>query len=550
MTSRAAAVADLTGGAAIVKWLERRQVTQVFQVPGESFLPILDGLRTSAEVHTVTNRHEAASAFAAEAYGKVTGRPAVCIVTRGPGAANLSIGLQTAAYDATPLLALIGLTPRSEEGGHAFQEIDLTSTFGSTVKRVLVASTRDVLVATLEQAYLLATTGRPGPVVVGLPTNILYERREECLTLHGATDGSGGEPDITEALAALESAVAPVVLAGTSPVRGQAARSICHLAKVAGIPLVGAWRSYSAVDNDSAEYIGALGLGAPRSVSDTVGSSDCILAFGFAIDQITARSAGFPRPGATVFQFAPGFDDGLVRHVHPSRAVQYVMDPGVAAEALAASLSGRGTSRLAERPARTGERRDHGTELERESSPVQTAVLMTKLNAVLPQDAIVVSDAGNFAQWLLRHVTFGADRVYLGPRNGAMGYAIPGAVGASLAAPGRPCWALCGDGGGLMTFHDLATAAQLRRKVRVVVIDNHAYGTIRARQEQEQPGSLFGTSLGPVDFAAVAAGFGIPSWTVVADGELLPALRAMSAVDGPGLVHVRVPERPLAAPAG
>jgi acetolactate synthase-1/2/3 large subunit len=535
----------LTGGAAVVRWLEARGIDHVFQVPGESFLPILEGLRTSSVIRTVTHRHESGASFAAESYGKMTGRPAVCLATRAPGVANLSIGLQTAAYDATPVIALVGTTPRAEEGSGAFQEINLSSVFGSLLKQVYVVSSRATLVSTLEQAYTVATTGRPGPVLVGLPSDILAAVEAGRPTAGQTVPQPAGPVDLAPAIAALSSARSPILLAGTSAVRGPGADPLVELAEAAGLGLVGAWRRYSAADNDATNFLGSVGLGARRSVLDALRQADCIVSFGFGMDQITARAAGFPRPDATVVQFAPAAEENLVRHVHPSLVIQIVARPEDAARQLRAAIGE--VDGFPRTFTYESFRQSTAREAPSDTGRVHLPYLMSELDSALPADAVVTSDAGNFAQWLLRHVGFGARRTYLGPRNGAMGYGIPAAIGASLADPHRPCWAVCGDGGALMTFNELATVAGLDRRIRIVVVDNHVYGTIRGKQDEEYPGALFGTSLSAVDFAVLAQGFGIPAWVAKCDSDVHAALTEVCAVDGPAVLHVLTEERPFAA---
>jgi acetolactate synthase-1/2/3 large subunit len=535
------------GGKVVVDWMSSRGLDAFFHVPGESFLPVLDALLDTTSVHVVTVRHEAGAAFAAEAYGKLTGRPAVCMGTRGPGASNLSIGVQTAHYDSTPMLVFLGLVPRRLQGAGGFQEIDPVSMFASIAKDVHVVNTAEALVPVLDQALATAIAGRPGPVVVGFPADLLSATVCGTLPQTTATGIVTGEFDPVPLLARLRGARRPAILVATAAVRGPAATALEDLASRTGTPVYCAWRRFSSFDNSHANFAGSLGLGASAEVTGNLAHADLILSFGFGVDQVTCDVAGLGRTDAHVIQFATEADPRLARYLPAGHFEQIVTDPTRAARVLAEAVGDTfshkhrempptamrpATSSLAARPTTGALRMEH---------------VMSRLNELIPGNAIVTSDAGNFAQWMLRHVKFGQDRVFLGALNGAMGYGLPSGIGASVAMPEPPCWVLAGDGGYAMLEAEMETANRLGQSIVACVFDNGLYGTIRARQEEAFPGRAFGTSTGRIDFAAAARAHGWLGWTVEKEADIDAAVNDVLAAPGCRLVHFLVEKFPLAA---
>jgi acetolactate synthase-1/2/3 large subunit len=529
----------------VVRWMEVNGVTAFFHVPGESFLPVLDALRDSVVIQTITTRHEGGAAFAAEAFGKITGFPAVCMATRGPGAANLGIGVQTAFYDGTPLIALLGLVPRRLQGSGAFQEIDPASLFASTAKSVLTVNSPDALLPILDQALSIAITGRPGPVVVGLPTDVLFEPAVGTLgVVTSPRLHAGAAFDAYSIVARIGAAARPVLLAATDAVRGPASRCLETVAAKMGMPVYCAWRRYSAFDNAHPRFEGSIGLGTSAEVLGGLSSADLVISFGFGLEQVTCDTAGFDPARTQFIQFAPAVDTQLARRIPGASVEQVVTDPQGAAELLAQAVLHSHVNR----PVSPSEPARPSTAVTADSNStggVNMAYAMARLDDVIPADAIVTCDAGNFAQWMIRHVRFGGARTFVGALNGAMGYGLPAGIGSAIAAPERPIWVLSGDGGFAMLEAEMETAVRGGADLVACVFDNEIYGTIRARQESAYPGRDFGTATGPINFADAARAHGWRAWTVRRDRDLASALEEASAARGCRLVHLRVDPVPL-----
>jgi acetolactate synthase I/II/III large subunit len=543
------------GGKIIADWIEHRGITHFFNVPGESFLPVLDALRDKRSIRTVTNRHEAGAAYAAEAYGKITQRPAVCMATRGPGASNLTIGVQTAFYDGTPMIALVGMVPTTAQGKRAFQDFDLPMMFGSIAKKAFMVSGVSALQRDLDRAYEIALEGRPGPVVVGLPTDIIYGTSRASEFAEGPTAlAPSGSTEIVAAERVVEMltrAKRPVLLVATEAARGSTAAALGEFSLRTGLPVYAAWRRYSSFDNGHPHFVGSLGLGGSQLVSGSLAEADLVVTFGFGLEQITIQAGGFDRAGLRVVQMAPRVDADGAKHASLADVVQLEGSPEDVARCLVDWCEAEPQA-AADMYERLGDAtKDLATRANARETPglrpgkAHLDVLMHQLNRVLQPNAIVTSDAGNFAHWLLRYVKYDRSRSYVGPVNGSMGYGLPAAIGAELAAPDRPCWCVAGDGGMLMLAGEMETAARLGLNTAAIVVNNKSYGTIRAKQETEFPGRVAGTDVGEVDFAKLGQSFGWQTWKVTRDTEIGPALSAVAGATGCRLIEVLVDQPPF-----
>jgi acetolactate synthase-1/2/3 large subunit len=533
----------LHNGSVVVRWLYERGIDTVFEVPGESFLPVLDALYDEPRIRVVVMRHESGAAFAAEAYAKLSGRPALCMATRGPGSANLSIGIQTAFYDGSPLLALIGMNPRSTQGSRDFQEIDPKDLFGSFSKRVIVVNSGAALVPILDQALEICTSGRPGPVIVGIPSDLLmeqpsdgFEPRQRSLSLGDAAFDSGPLVKL------LRSAINPVILLAGPASRGALADVVAELAWVAGLPVFCSWRRFSGFDNGNAHFAGSIGLGQAPEVIALLTRSDFILSFGFALDSVTCAAGNLDKPGRRIVQIAPSIDEDAVRHVPSADFVQVIGEPLGAARSILEGMAGAPARAAQPMPGLFPDPSAPGGDV---GDGLRIDSVMHVLEELLPSNAVITCDAGNFAQWLIRQISFRETRSFLGPLNGAMGYGLPAAVGVRMSSEDRPCVVFAGDGGFLMSASELETLARLGGDTTAFVFDNSLYGTIRAKQQELFPNRSIGTALGSVDFGLLGRASGWSSWTVRSNAEIRPAVANALATSGCRLVHFVVDTEPL-----
>lgn len=553
------------GGEAIAEWMRGSGITAFFNVPGESFLPVLAAVE-DAGFTAVTNRHESGAGFAAEAYGKLTRRPAVCMATRGPGSANLSIGVQTAHYDGTPLLALLGQVPSAHLEDRAFQGVDLTQFFSPIAKYATTVRRRSALLPALEHAHASAIRPRMGPAVVALPEDVLDVEVADTASGDFIRRSDYDTGDVHSLLTAIRGARRPAFISALPAVRGQAAADLATVGEQLGVPIFSAWRRWSSVDPDSPAFCGCLGLGSSPWIGQTLAASDLIVGFGLADEEITLSSlCRNPDQAREIVVVDRRVDAQTAPPPLPeaSRLRLCNQDAGEVLAQLAASCRERVDTTPPERTLEAV--REHYRSLRQQHvDSAETALMRSAddanvdmdawaltLDRMAPDDAIVVSDAGNFSQWLVKHVSFRNGRVYLGPVNGAMGYGLPGAIGASVARPESSIWAICGDGGLAMTLGDLETVARLNSNVAVVVVNNGVFGSIKAHQEGRYGiGHSQASDLGPIDFARVAEGFGWTALTVERSDDLGDAFASIAQSTGPRLLQVLPSLRPLSAQTG
>ena len=560
-----------TGGVVVREWLESSGIDHFFHVPGETFLPILDALLDSS-VTLVTCRHESGASFAAAAYARHGRRLGVCMGTRGPGASNLTIGLHTAMYEALPLVVLLGQVPTTVLDSGAFQEVDLKFLYAPVSKQVFYVAEAESLPGVLRQAELTALTGRPGPVVVVLPQNLLGQAVAAPMPPRAAvvTRGHVSATDVAPVMNALASAERPVVLSAVDWSDSEQ-RALADVVSRLGLPVINAWRYYASFPNRHNNFCGNLGLGAPKAVDAALRAADVIVGLGQVLEDVNLGGGSKLGVDADLTVVCPYTDAAGTRRtgsaavrfftVHPAAFVAGLGDWVLANPATAESLRQRFAGYTATLHEATVSEdvgvRESSPRSEdvgvRESSPRSDGVspgvamddLFRSLEVAIPKNAVVSSDAGNFAQWLLRHLRFG-ERKFVGPVNGAMGYGLPGAIGVKLADPSRAAWCISGDGGFLMTAAELNTAVRLGLDLVCVVVNNGVYGTIRAHQQRQFPGRPAGTDLGDVDYAAVARGMGWQAWTASTEDELEVALRAVAETPGCRLIDARVQRDVLA----
>ena len=524
-------------------------VRYAFTVPGESFLGLLEGL-SDAGIRVVTTRQEGAAAFMADAYGQLTGRPGACLATRAVGAANLAIGIHTARANSTPVFALIGQVNRAARGREAFQEVDQVETFGRLAKWAVEPGSVSEVAPAMNDAIREATTGRPGPVLVSLAEDLIDEVvPNEAGTTTRPPVPRAEIPEIRAVLQLLASARRPVIVAGAGVLRARTSSDLTRLAELLHVPVIAAWRRGDVMSNDHPLYLGMAGLGAPGVVRERLERADAMLVIGcrlnemtsydFAIPAATTRFAhidlaprdpgsGLRPPDIAVRSDARAFLRGAVQRLRGA-----VLDAGLVGERRAANDADRRAW-------------EEATVVDAEpwTGPgVHPGRTIATLRRVLPDEAILTTDAGNFAGWAARGFRFRRPGTFLGPTSGAMGYGLPAAIAASLVHRDRAVVALVGDGGLAMTMAELETAVRLGTRVIVVCFDNERYGTIRMHQERRPDAEPVGTDLGPVDFAAIARACGARGAKVDTDEGFEPALRQALASDRPSLIQLTLDRR-------
>ena len=529
-----------TGGRVIVEALLANGVRRAFGVPGESYLPLLDALYDVRDrLSFVTCRHEHGAAMMAEAHAKLDGVPGVCLVTRGPGACNAAIAVHTAFQDSTPMLLLVGQVQRRFIGREAFQEVDFASMFRPLAKHAGQIEKGEALPGALARAFDLARNGRPGPVVLSLPEDLLAEPVAIDAVLPAgppATVQPGCDLALMHRLRQmLERAQRPMVLLGGSGWTGAARRDIAAFITAAGLPVCCGFRRNDLCDNDAPNYAGELGVAADPALVARVRAADLLLVIGSRLGEATSQS------------YALLAEDGpALVHVHPdARELGRVFPATLAIEATPAAFAPAARALGLGDAARWREWTAAAhTDYRADSTPPSAAAaldpgaVMAELQRLLPADAIITVDAGNFSGWPQRFLRHGGERRLLGAANGAMGYGVPAAVAAKLRFPQRMVIGCAGDGGFGMTGQELATAVQCGVAPVILAFDNGIYGTIRMHQERRYPERTWGTTLGHADLAAVARGWGGYGERVERSGDFAPAFERAVACGRAALLHL------------
>jgi acetolactate synthase-1/2/3 large subunit len=534
-----------SGGQVVVDQLVIHGADLVFCVPGESYLPVLDALYDARErIRLINARHEAGAANMAEAYGKLTGRPGVALVTRGPGACHAAIGVHTAAQDSTPMVLLVGQVERTSAEREAFQEVDYRQMFAPLAKWVAQIDRAERIPEYLARAFHVATSGRPGPVVVALPEDMLSDEvavddAAPYVALQPAPDAA----DIVRLRALLEAAHRPLLVVGGSRWTDAACAQLQAFAEAWDLPTAAAFRRMDMIDNASPVYAGDFGLAPVPSLPARMREADLVIAVctrlaGLSTQHYTALEAPPPRPA--LVHIYPDADE-IGRVYRPLLGI--VAGPA----GIAAALAGVRPEAPPRWSAWTrAANADYLANLE--PSPYDGALDMGRaladLRGRLPRDAIVTLDAGNHTGWPMRYLSFGRPGRLIGPISGAMGYSAPAAVAASLAYRDRLVVGFVGDGGFLMSGQEIATAVQHGARPVLAVFNNASYGTIRMHQEREYPGRTIATELVNPDFAALARAYGAHGELVVKTAEFLPAFERAVASGRPAILELRTdPQR-------
>lgn len=516
------------GGQILADALRANGVERVFSVPGESFLAALDGLYQSG-IANIVCRQEGGAAMMAEATAKLTGRPGIAFVTRGPGATNASAGVHIARQDSTPMILFVGQIARGDRDREAFQEVDYRAMFGGLAKWVAEIDDTRRIPEYVSRAFHLSMSGRPGPVVLSLPEDMLSARADVPDLPAPAPRVTGVAPEAVAAvLEALNGAERPLVVPGGTLWGESAAADLRRFAEAHGLPVAVPFRRQAHMDNRSPSYVGDLGVGMNPKLGEALAQADLVLSLGSRLgDTLTDGYA----------LMDPSRPHARVVHVHPDPdelGHLWVPDPGIACDPrdMIAALADAPATRRRDGWTAGLRAAYEGWQMPRETpGAVKMEQVVRWLSDNLPEDAILTNGAGNYAAFLHRYFRFKRWGTQLAPTSGSMGYGLPAAIAAKLAQPDRAVVCLAGDGCLQMTVNELSTARQHGAAVIVIVANNGRYGTIRMHQEKTYPGRVSGTDLANPDFAALARAYG-GHGERVEDGADFPAAFARAEAAG------------------
>ena len=529
-----------TGGQLIVDALKVHGVDMAFGVPGESYLSVLDAFYESRDdIKFVICRQEGGAANMAEAYGKLTGRPGICFVTRGPGATNASIGIHTAFQDSTPLILFIGQVDNEVAEREAFQEIDYRRMFGQMAKWVAQIDRPERVPEMISHAFHLAVSGRPGPVVLALPEDmqtataaVADAARYQRVAAHA------GANDMQKLHDMLAQAQRPFVMVGGGGWNKQASEDFQAFAQANALPVTASYRCQDLFDNRHPNYVGDVAVGMNPAIEQRIRNADLLIAVGPRLGEWTTLNytlLDIPRPKQKFVHVHAGAEE-LGRVYQADLLINSGMPEFAAAARALAPVQGRWVE--ATQAARA--------EYEAWQKPVNVpgalnmSEVILHLKKRLPPEAILTNGAGNFSLWVHRFYQYTGFRTQLGPTSGAMGYGVPSGVAAKLVHPDRPVIAFAGDGDFLMTGQELATAAQYDAKVIFIVVNNGMYGTIRMHQERHYPGRVSGTSLRNPDFAALARAYGLHGEIVEKTADFADAFERAWNAKTAALLELRI----------
>lgn len=531
------------GGNILVDQLKLHGVSRVFSVPGESFLAALDGLYDSG-IENIVCRHEGAAAMMAEASGKLTGKPGIIFVTRGPGATNASAGLHVAAQDSTPLVMFVGQIARGHRDREAFQEVDYKAFFGSMVKWVAQVEDTDRLPEYINRAFHVAMSGRPGPVVLALPEDMLSGLSEIGPLQPTASSSQGVSNDQIAAIRDfLAPARRPLIVAGGSGWSPKTAQDLQQFAENANLPVCVSFRRQDYIDNRSLAYVGDLGVGMNPKLAKRLGDADRLLILG-------SRFADIPTGGFELLD--PAAPNTAICHVHPDPNLPgtvYRTELTITAQAADVidllarkDLTGLGDADWARQA-----RQDYEAWQTLVETPgaVKLEQVVAWLSTNLPEDAVLTNGAGNYAAWLHRYYQFKTYGTQLAPTSGSMGYGFPASLAAKLHNPEKTVVCLAGDGCFQMTLNEMSTARQFGINIIVILVNNGRYGTIRMHQERNFPGRVSGTDLVNPDFVALAQSYGGHGELVEKTDQFPAAFARAVAANQPAVIELRVDKEAL-----
>lgn len=534
----------LTGAQILVECLRQQKVDHCFLVPGESYLAVLDALTDAPEIAMTVCRQEGGAAMMADAHGKLTGRPGIAMVTRGPGATNASAGLHIARQDATPMILFVGQVARDMREREAFQEIDYRRMFGQVAKWVAEVDTPERMAEMVSRAFHVAMSGRPGPVVLALPEDMLVEEAQAHLAdipTARAARATIAESDAAALLDALETAKSPMIVVGGGAWSDAARLDMQEFATRWNVPVAASFRCQDFFDNSHPLYAGDAGIGINLKLAARIKSADLLILLGTRFSEM--ESSGYslidiPLPAQKLIHVYPDPDE-IGRVYIPSLGIA-----APAAETVASLLKLPGPKTF------SADRKAHAeschadylawSTLPEGRGALAMAEVMAHVKGALPDDAIITNGAGNYTVWVHRFLTYRTHKTQLAPISGSMGYGLPAAVAAARAHPERQVVCFAGDGCFLMHGQELATAAKYNANLTVIVVNNGMYGTIRMHQERNYPGRVSATDLVNPDFALLAQSYGCHAETVSRTEEFDTAWARACDFAGPSLIELRV----------
>jgi acetolactate synthase-1/2/3 large subunit len=529
-----------TGGQILVDALKIHGVETAFGVPGESYLDVLDALHESG-IRFIINRQEGGAAFMAEAYGKMTGRPGICFVTRGPGAANASIGVHTAFQDSTPMILFIGQVGGDFMDREAFQEIDYRRMYGQMAKWVAQIDRADRIPEYMARAFQVATSGRPGPVVLALPEDMLTTLAAVADTgRYQPVQAAPAAPQIAQLRAMLATAQRPLVLLGGGGWNAQACADVQRFAEANALPVACAFRFQDLLDNAHPHYVGDVGIGINPKLAARVRDADVLIAIGPRLGEMTTSgyellSSPVPRQRLVHIHADP---EELGSVYQAELMIASGMPQAAAMLAAMAPVDAAAwRSSVAEAKAELLAYQEQPPIFKDGQAPLDLWQVVRTIGELAPADTIITNGAGNYATWAHRFHRYGGMRTQLAPTSGAMGYSVPSGVAAKIIDPSRTVITFAGDGEYMMNGQELATAVQYGAGVIIIVFNNSMFGTIRMHQEKNYPGRVSGTALHNPDFAALARAYGAQGEVVTATAQFGPALQR-------ALAHTRTRQLP------
>ena len=530
-----------TGGQILVDALVIHGVQTVFCVPGESYLAALEALHHRAdEVKTITCRHESGAANMAEAHGKLTGQPGICFVTRGPGATHASIGVHTAKQDSTPMIMFIGQCSRDTLQRETFQEVDYRQMFAPLAKWVCQIDDVARIPEMISHAMHAATSGRPGPVVVALPEDMLADK---CVVAdvgrYQVVQASASSANLNAFAAMFEAAERPLVVVGGSGWSSGGCRDIQRFAERNDLPVACSFRRQDILDNRDDRYAGDLSLAVNAKLAARVKQADLIIAIGTRLGEASTQGytlIGVPRPSQRMVHVLAGADE-LGKVYQADLLINAGMDEFASQ---VADLQLQSRDRWASW--RADARRDYEATADVIPMPggVNMGDVVKQLRSRIPDDSIVTNGAGNYAVWVHRYFSYRAPKTQLAPTSGAMGYGVPAAIAAKLLYPARTVICFGGDGCFMMSAIELATAVRYKLAIVFIVVNNGMYATIRMHQERHYPANVIATELTNPDFVAFARSFGAEGALVEKTADFGPALELALGRDRPTVIEIRV----------